>query len=134
MMFFKQNGFTLVEVLIVVVVLSIIASVAFPLYDEYVNSSRRAEGQAFAMDIASRQERFYTQNGVFTSTITAGGLNLPDNLSQNDAYTAAVVTENDDTTYEITVTPNGWTDDQCGALTLTNIGEKESAIPSEDCW
>lgn len=53
-----SNGFTLIELMIVVGILGILAAIAYPNYMEYVQRSNRSEGQALLQDAAAGQERF----------------------------------------------------------------------------
>lgn len=61
----NNKGFTLIEVMIVVAIIGILAAIAYPSYDEYVKRGNRTEGQAFLMDVAARQERYFSQNNAY---------------------------------------------------------------------
>ena len=56
-----QTGFTLLEVMIVVVVIGILAAIAYPSYEEYVKRGNRTEGQAALNDAESSEERYFGQ-------------------------------------------------------------------------
>jgi len=58
----RQNGFTLIELMVTVVIIGILASIAFPSYQEFVKRGNRTEGQAFLSEVAARQERYFAQN------------------------------------------------------------------------
>ena len=53
-----QTGFTLVELIIVVAIISILASTAIPAYNGYVETSKRSDGQASLIALAIAQEKF----------------------------------------------------------------------------
>lgn len=149
----SQKGFTLIELMIVVIIVGVLAMVALPAYDEQSKRGRRADGKAFIMDIASRQERFYTQYSSYTRvlpgatgcTAAACGLNYDNNQSPDGFYTAAItVPGNNDcapggadpcTQYTITITPT-FDDPKCTTLTLTNTGAEDStpAGNKDYCW
>src|SRR5690606_15122717 len=57
-----QRGFTLLELMITVVVVAILASVAYPSYTDFVVRSKRAEGKAALLDAAQALERHFTNN------------------------------------------------------------------------
>jgi type IV pilus assembly protein PilE len=135
-----NNGFTLIELMIVVAIVSILAAVAVPSYQQYVLSGKRAEGKAFALDIASRQERHFTQNsryaGTLSGTASAIILGMNSDTSENDIYTAVVTQLNGTATFLITLTP-AIPDSTCGALTLTNTGDRDKVGgtgTAAECW
>ena len=75
--FLRQGGFTLVELMIVVVILGIIAAVAFPAYTNFVRQARRADAQTHLTEIAGRQEKFYANNLRYASSLEALGYAAP---------------------------------------------------------
>ena len=62
---YRQSGFTLIELMITVVVIGILAAIAYPSYQEFVKRGNRTEGQAFLSEVAARQERYYAQNHAY---------------------------------------------------------------------
>jgi type IV pilus assembly protein PilE len=51
------RGFTLIEVMIVVVVIALLAAIGYPSYREHIARGQRSEGQQFLSDVAQRQEQ-----------------------------------------------------------------------------
>lgn len=68
----KQQGFSLIELMIVVAIVGILAAIAYPSYQNYVLRSGRADGQAKLMEILQAQERFYSQNQTYTANLGVG--------------------------------------------------------------
>lgn len=66
-----NRGFTLLEVMIVVVIIAILAAVAIPSYRDSVTKSRRADAQGALQGFAQAMERFYTQNGTYAGAAAA---------------------------------------------------------------
>ena len=86
----KMAGMTLIEVMIVVVIVGILASIAYPAYQDQMTKSRRTDGHTELMSIMNAQERFYTNFGSYTASLTAAapaGLGLPDTTSDEGHYT-----------------------------------------------
>ena len=52
------RGFTLLELMIVVAIVGILASIAYPSYMDHVRKGNRAKAQAFLMDVAQRQQNY----------------------------------------------------------------------------
>jgi len=130
----KHKGFSLIELMIVVAIVAIIASVALPSYFDSVERSRRAEGKAFLLDLAARQERFYTLNSRYQTT---GELAGP--TSENGFYTADTDIRDDNTTattYVLSAVPLWNQTLACGDLTLSNTGVRgvTGTADANLCW
>lgn len=76
-----NTGFTLVELMIVVAVLGILASIAYPSYVDYVRKGKRADGRAALTTLLQQQERYSTQNTTY-ATFPIG--NVPSTLPFRD--------------------------------------------------
>jgi len=63
----KQTGFTLLEMLIVVAVMSMLAIVAIPSYQSYIIKARMKEASQVMMKDAQFMEKYYIQNGRYTT-------------------------------------------------------------------
>lgn len=119
----KNKGFTLIEVMIVVAIIGILAAIAYPSYDEYVKRGNRAEGQAFLNEVAARQERYFSQNNAYvTSVDDISKLGLSESSSETGKYTLSIGKDKDN---DYTLTANQqFNDTKCGNLTLNAIGDK----------
>lgn len=122
----KQKGFTLIEVMIVVVVIGILASIAYPAYLDYVMDARRAEGKAAIANVAQRMERCFTESNTYAP---AGGC-VANFATENGYYNISV--NADATSYTITAAQT-FGDGECGNLTLTHTGVK-GANNVAACW
>lgn len=124
------KGFTLMELMIAVVVVGILAGLAYPAYLNYLYRTRRADGQAALMNLATYMEHYYTENNSYTgATLTGLGLT---NTSQQGYYTVSISTLTA-TAFTLTATPVApqTGDTTCPTLTLTNTNVKG---PSSTCW
>jgi type IV pilus assembly protein PilE len=63
----KQQGFTLIELMIVVIVVAVLAAIAIPSYRDYVIRGHRRAAQAAMMDIATREQQFFVANRVYAN-------------------------------------------------------------------
>jgi len=65
----RAAGFTLVELMVVVAIATILFAIAVPSYITYVRQSRRTEARTAVLDLAGREERFFSTNGAaYTNT------------------------------------------------------------------
>ncbi|EGQ7933620.1 prepilin-type N-terminal cleavage/methylation domain-containing protein [Vibrio vulnificus] len=82
----KQQGFTLIELMIVVAIIGVLAAVAVPAYQDYVKKSEAASALATLKSLITPAELYYQENG----TATAAGLSdLGSTTSANDLGTLA---------------------------------------------
>jgi type IV pilus assembly protein PilE len=77
----RQTGFTLMELMITVAIIGIIAAVAIPSYQQYIQRSNRAAAQAAMMDIANRQQQFLLANRAYATSLSALGYTAPGEVS-----------------------------------------------------
>src|SRR3954466_15994752 len=62
----RMAGFTLIELMVTLVVAAILISIAVPSYQTQVRKSRRTEARNAVMDLAAREERYYSVNNAYT--------------------------------------------------------------------
>ena len=141
----RQRGFTLIELMVVVVIVAILAGVVYPSYTQYVMRARRADGQSGLMQLQGQEEKFFTQCGVYTTSIDTGtisgctGLGYPAAKSPDLNYNLSISTlAADKLSYTATAQPQGAqaNDSDCLNLTLKSTGDKGQSGPNTQgkCW
>jgi type IV pilus assembly protein PilE len=70
------KGFTLIEVMITVAIVAILASIAWPSYQNYLQRSRRSEAQTLMLTVVNRQQQYLLDARQYTDVIGAGGLGI----------------------------------------------------------
>jgi len=142
-----KKGFTLIELLIAIIIIGILAGIAYPSYLDYITRSRRSDGQAALLDLASRMERFYSERNTYqTATIATGGNTdiRSTNVSPEGWYTLSIAAQNA-SSYTLQATPRnaqGTDDKRCQSLTVNNLGAKgitngpygAPTGPTSRCW
>ncbi len=85
----RHKGFTLVELMVTVVVISILVGIAVPSYRQYVIRSKRSAAQATMMDIANREQQFLLANRAYAdkATLEASGYVLPAEVAESYTWT-----------------------------------------------
>ena len=121
----RAAGFTLIELMIVVVVVAILVAIAYPSYLEQVRKSRRALAKADLVEYAQMAERFHTVNNTYV------GFNLPSDQVPREAgatpYYSLAITAQAANAFTFEATPEGnQVSDTCGTLSLNQAGVKGS--------
>ena len=70
----QAKGFTLIELMIVVVIVAILASVAWPSYQSYLQRSRRADAQSMILSIVNKEQQYLLDARQYTDVVGIGGL------------------------------------------------------------
>jgi type IV pilus assembly protein PilE len=138
-----STGFTLIEVVIVIVIVGILMAVALPGYQESMNKGRRADAKAGLMDAVNRQERFMLDRSTYTEDMTQLGFGADPMVTEEGHYTVEV--EDPDvacpiaTCYVLTATPvagGAQADDaKCTSFTVDSTGAKTATgSAAAECW
>lgn len=86
----RQSGVTLIELMIAVTIVGILATIAYPSYQNYQQSSRRSEGQSCLVRLANTQERFYASNGRYSDSFAELRPDGDATCGESEAYEIAV--------------------------------------------
>jgi type IV pilus assembly protein PilE len=128
----RQNikGFTLIEMMIVVAIVGVLATVAYPSYVDQVRRSHRSEAQTVLMNLANRQQQFLLDTRSYADTV--GALTIPIPASVSAFYTVTMVVGTA-TAPEFTAIASplaSQASDKCGVIQITHTGEKTPT----NCW
>lgn len=122
-----QGGFTIIELMIAVVIVSVLMTVAMPTYRESVRRGHRANAQAFMMDVSQKEQQYLYDTRSFTTSLGDLNLSVPGDVAKQYAITIAV-TAGPPPGYTITAQPKatGLMEGE-PAMTLNNLGVKTPA-------
>ena len=133
----KSKGMTLVELLIVVAIVAILASVALPSWNSQVQKARRADARNTLTFVQVEQEKYRADTGSYAPSMTALGFGSY-NSPTRDYYNISIVSSSE-TAFVASATPNTNGDqdnDRCGTFAVDQSGPNESGVYASisDCW
>jgi type IV pilus assembly protein PilE len=137
MMQAKQRGLTLIELMVVVAVMAIIASVAYPLYTAQVQKSRRADAKVALQTIALAQERFFTINGEYTGGLSTLQIGTTSEQGYYDLSITLAGGDNEQFTATADAVSSGAQggDSDCAQFTIDQLGVKSATDGGgTNCW
>lgn len=151
-----QDGFTLIELMIVVAIVAILAAIAYPSYQDSILKGRRAEARTAMLELMQQQERYMTQRGTYLVFSNAAGTTNPATASSTfktfsgeggtpNYYLSSVLCPNSTDARECIQIVGAPTkaDPAAGSLNLTSTGVKDctgtagktgSAPNARICW
>lgn len=123
----RQRGFTLIELMVTVVVISVLALIALPSYQQYVRQARRVEAQAELINLQRAMEKYRVNNPSYDGCVADGACSLP----TSDDYTYSVSGASA-TGYSLRAAAKGAqaADSGCSPLTLNQNSVKGPG----GCW
>lgn len=149
----RSAGFTLIELIIVIVIVAVLASIALPAYQDSMRKGRRADAKAGLMDAANRQERFMLDRSAYTRDMRNLGFGNDPMVSEEGYYSIDVdetatgdlcgyafdPNDNAPPCYVLTATPvsgGAQADDvRCTKFILSSSGAREAeGSAASECW
>ena len=140
-------GFTLIELMIVVAVVAILATVALPSYHESIARSNRAEARAVLLQAVQWMEKHYSENNRYDKYVNGDAVttsSLPGSMIKTPSDGAARYNLNMPTltaqTFTLSMVRAGsQANDRCGDFTLSHLGVKglvnnASGTTVPECW
>lgn len=148
----SSAGFSLIELAVAVVIIAILTAVAYPMYQNHVIRSRRADAKSALAQLAQLQEAYYVDHQSRYATAFTDpdlkGLNEFNEVTDNTLVSSEgyyqITLSGDSSAFTLTAAPfisndpikakemgRGQTDDKdCPQLTITSTGEKSP----DECW
>ncbi len=157
--FEESKGFTLVELMIVLMIAAVLAAISLPTYSEYVRKGKRTAAKIVLMELAQAQEKYYVQNMTYSKDTDDLGLSLKEEgsntLTKGSEYIVSMVAYRNmnkaacDATQQspcmsyileakVSASGDQKLDKDCWRFTLTNLGEQASFndkdVAMSHCW
>lgn len=146
----RAPGFTLIELMITVVIAAILVSVALPLYLHQIRESRRTDARTALADLASREERYYAINNIYTNTASnlgysgwGSGYPIGSGYYYLDQPAVGAATSSSPATFSLEAQPVAGKgqdqDSDCQTFAVTQTGQRSStnsasADSTSICW
>ena len=142
-----MRGLTLIELMIVIAIVGILSQIAFSSYQSHIIKTRRSDAKVALIDLAARQERFYSTNNVYSNNPVSLGYGADATFplsvgSSGSSYYNLTVTASSAIAFTAVATPTGvqMSDAECYSYMINNLGVQSNrsasntALTSSACW
>lgn len=116
----RQAGFTLIEIMIVVVIVGVLSAIAYPSYERHVKRSLESEAQGQIIQLAGALEAHRAKNFSYSGASISA---LAPTLDGNKHYASNLALSNANQSYTITTTPQSSRVSGMPTLTYNSAGE-----------
>ncbi len=136
----KQQGFSLIELMIVVVLIGVISAIAIPAYTNQVSKTRRVEAQSALLEFANAMERHRLRNGTYLGVAASNTLGTPTIFEDQVPFDRTPRTYNlrvtfTTTSYELFALPiAGGPQAGDGKLRVNSIGQRGWDVDGDDTY
>lgn len=139
------SGFTLIELMITVAIISILAAIAYPSYTSQIARGKRADARVQLSSAQQWMEKFFSENYSYsadsagnatTTAFNAQPFSRSPRVGEGSAAYTVTVTPTA-TAYTLTAAPiagGSMATDTCGTFTLTNTGRRGASGDVLTCW
>lgn len=131
-----NNGFSLIELLIAMAIAAILATIAYPSYRQHILKSHRTEAKNLLVDIATRQERFFTQNNRYASKLSLMNFSTDTVATETGRYNVSI-SASTNITYTAQAVPTSigtQNSDLCGSFSINEQGVHSVSGTEGRCW
>ena len=142
----QSLGFTLIELMVTVAIVSILATIAVTSYSSQVLKSRRTEAKSALLDLAGREERLFSTTNAYSNFQASLGYaaatptTVMTTMSFGNGYYTLSATTPTASSYLLTATPttasNQANDTACGAFSIDQLGRQtvSGTATAASCW
>jgi type IV pilus assembly protein PilE len=133
--------------MVVVAIVTILASIGYPSYMNYITRANRVAAKSLLLQIADRQEQFFANNKRYADDLTdlgyaANGFMVNDQGAfaadgDDDRIYQIRLTNTTPVTYTVNAVPQlrqAGHDTQCMTMTLTHTGVRSQTGGGTECW
>lgn len=131
----KERGITLIELCLVVVIMALLATIAYPSYVQFVLKSHRVEATEALLALAAKQELYFSEYRRYSDSLAELGTSEPMTLSGR--YQLSVQLLDDGMSFLLRAQAMGMQsqDTACAVFSVNQLGQRNSAVPYEQsCW
>jgi type IV pilus assembly protein PilE len=136
---YKHTGFTLIEMLITVAIIGILAAIAFPLYQNQIEQTRRTTAKSDLLELSQWMERRYSNAFDYRESGSNPVLRFNQSPQNGTAfYNISFVGSVTRDTFTLQAAPTGGqANDDCGTLTVDEQGDRSATVAGAavaGCW
>lgn len=131
----RRTGFSLLELLLVVLIIGILSAIVYPAYQQYILRSYRAEAITTLLELANRQAIFLADFGEYQADLVKLGIASAETVSGR--YRVEITLSDNNQAYQMLLIAQGpqQQDNECRRFTLNQLGQRNHELSEPlSCW